>query len=75
MGEEGQAPERTIDIQIGANTATPAETGELVNGITQAVVGAAQSWQERMKERAAAKQTAPLAASGAAPVGSADIAR
>ena len=68
MAEESGVPEQpgqTINIQIGGNPATPTEVRELVDGITAKVGEAVQSWQERMKERAAAQSAAPLAPQGA----------
>jgi hypothetical protein len=61
MGEESGTPARTINIQIAPNAATGTEVQELVDGITQKVGEAVQTWQERLKERNAAKSVVPLA--------------
>lgn len=60
MAEESGTPGQTINIEIAANPVSSADLGELVNGVTAKVGEAVQTWQERMKERAAAQAAAPL---------------
>jgi len=57
MAEESK-PGQTINIQIAGNPATATEVRELVDGITAKVGEAVQTWQERLREKAAAQSAA-----------------